>query len=141
MRDNQTERAVQRAKTVWAGTKKRGSTTTRSSELLWQSAPVRVDLHVSTWGSFFRSQFVANLACRRSAYPDGAPSATLIETAKKRKSRSEFRCGFLFEEKGGARFRPSVRRRREAQNPSSVSRTKPSRPTTAGAACRRSTAP
>ena len=31
----------------------------------------------------------------------GAASAASIETAKKRKSKSEFRCGFLFEEPGG----------------------------------------
>ena len=57
----------------------------------------------------------------------------IFETANKLKSRSEFRCGFLFEEKGGGSPVSSVRRR-EAQNPNSVSITKPSRPTTAGAA-------
>ena len=30
----------------------RESLKTHSSEMLWQSARVRVDLHVSTWGSF-----------------------------------------------------------------------------------------
>ena len=67
-----------------------------------------------------------------------------IETAKKRKSKSEFRCGFLFEEPGGFKGGSpvsSVVVRRVRQNPSSVSRTKPGRPTTAGAASRRSTAP
>ena len=69
--------------------------------------------------------------------------SAIFETAKKRKSRSEFRCGFLFEEPGGfggLGGEPGFVRP-EAQNPSSAPRAKSSRPATAGAACRRSTAP
>ena len=55
----------------------RESLMTHSSEMLWQSVHARVDLHTSTLGVIFSSQFLANLACCKSAYPDGAPSATL----------------------------------------------------------------
>ena len=64
----------------------------------------------------------------------------LFLLAKKRKSDFDFRLRFSVRRKGvwgepgfvrPSSVRPSVVRR-EAQNPSPVSRTKPSRPTTAG---------